>query len=234
MNNNNMEYCETLLERSLNGEREALKELMSIAGAGDAKAQYYLALYYEKTRGKDDSDCQYWIKKAVGNGYEAAKSYVIKEELVTTLDVNATKSKEDSLLKLFFMRFSFMGRTGQFEYFICLILLFALDVIIALKIEDSAIQNLLFLVVNWFFLSQTARRFHDFGESGWWALLPFSWIWALFQSTENVNDSNNSSNEISSMTEQDTKNRLNQIAFSADKWDGSADSLPIMEEETEN
>lgn len=58
-----MEYYEKLLNESLYGNDDALADLKFEAGAGNTEAQYYLALFYERTGGKHDPDYLYWIDK---------------------------------------------------------------------------------------------------------------------------------------------------------------------------
>ena len=67
--NKKLGYNERLMEESLRGNDYALDELMSNAGAGSAEAQYYLALFYERTGGIHDPDYSYWIEKSKKNGY---------------------------------------------------------------------------------------------------------------------------------------------------------------------
>lgn len=173
-----MDYNENLMREALNGKQGSFNELKSNADAGDAEAQFFIALYYEKTGGINNPDCQYWMKKAFDNGYQGAEEYLHEEQI----EENSGCSDDEVhyFLKSFFMRFSFVGRIGRREYIISVVILFAAVFLIG-KIENSSVQAFLNLAVDWFFLSQTARRFHDFGESGWWALVPvISWIWALF------------------------------------------------------
>ena len=93
-----MGYNENLLNKAIVGDKNAFKELQSNAGSGDAEAQYYLAQYYV-SRKNGESDYQYWLKKAVENGYVAtnndlaALNLIEKEESVSSM-TNGSKSSE--------------------------------------------------------------------------------------------------------------------------------------------
>lgn len=65
-----MEYNEQLMNESLQGNRNSLKELKYYAGAGDCEAQYFLAMYYAKSCGHLHApDYHYWLEKSKNNGY---------------------------------------------------------------------------------------------------------------------------------------------------------------------
>ena len=73
-----------------------------------------------------------------------------------------------------------MGRIGRVEYIISLIVFFVLASLID-RSWNSSVQSFAQLTLDLFFFSQAARRFHDFGKSGGWVLVPIiSWIWAIF------------------------------------------------------
>lgn len=64
-------YNERLMNESLKGDDEALKELKLYAGSGDCEAQYFIALYYARSCGHlHDPDYHYWQEKSKENGYE--------------------------------------------------------------------------------------------------------------------------------------------------------------------
>lgn len=162
------------------------------------------------------------MKKSLKNGYQIAEKNIHKEQIEKEPISSGEEDKD--YLKIFLMKFSFMGKIGRGEYIISFAILFATVFLIG-KIDNPSAQGFLNLVANWFFLSQTARRFHDFGESGWWALIPvISWIWALFPKSINLEDVK--MKEISKLTEQEANDELNRIGFNPTQWDGSSDSLP--------
>lgn len=39
-------------------------------------------------------------------------------------------------------------------------------------------------LVVWFLLAQGAKRCHDRGNSGWWQLIPFYYLWMFFADGE--------------------------------------------------
>lgn len=72
MSNSQPGYYERLLDESLHGNKYSLKELKFMAGAGEAAAQYYLALYYEQTSKatlKENGNYVWWIGKAAKANY---------------------------------------------------------------------------------------------------------------------------------------------------------------------
>ena len=219
-----MEYYEKLLNKALNNDKSSIKELQSSAGSGVAEAQYYLAMYYGNTQGNDNPDCQYWMKKAVGNGYKSAEGFVVKEEKVGPVKFDDSGAEENNSWGSIFKKFSFMGRIGRKEYIIS-ILIYLLLCFVVFQLSEPKLQMILRLLLDWFILSQAARRFHDFGESGWWVLVPvISWIWAIFP--KSTSEEITTTDEISAMTEEETKDRINSLNFDPTRWDGSADSLP--------
>lgn len=161
------------------------------------------------------------MKKSLKNGYQIAEKNIHKEQIEK--EPISSDEEDKDYLKIFLMKFSFMGKIGRGEYIISFAILFATVFLIGI-IDNPSAQGFLNLVVNWFFLSQTARRFHDFGESGWWALVPVTWIWALFPKSINLEDVK--MKEISKLTEQEANDELNRIGFNPTQWDGSSDSLP--------
>jgi hypothetical protein len=65
-----MEMNERLMNESLHGNDDSLKELKFYAGSGDCEAQYFLAMYYAKSCGHlHDPDYWYWLEKSKENGY---------------------------------------------------------------------------------------------------------------------------------------------------------------------
>lgn len=71
-----MTYYEKLQEDAMTGNRDAINELESRAGAGDNEAQYYLAYYYATRKKCDTSLFDYWIEKAAKNGNNNARKYL--------------------------------------------------------------------------------------------------------------------------------------------------------------
>lgn len=70
-----MKQYEELMEKALCDSKDAFEELLSNAGGGNAEAQYYLALYYQEVAKSDliqETNYQYWMQKAINNGYDEA------------------------------------------------------------------------------------------------------------------------------------------------------------------
>ncbi|MBC7425959.1 MAG: DUF805 domain-containing protein [Bacteroidia bacterium] len=89
--------------------------------------------------------------------------------------------------------FSFNGRARKKEYFLSVVIFLVLvyggsyfiDVITNsitgknFSEKSSAmewLEVLILIIAYWFMLSQSTRRCHDIGRSGWWCLLPFYWL----------------------------------------------------------
>lgn len=102
-----MEYNERLMNEALHGDKYSFKELYSNAGSGSAVAQYYLAMYYAKANGGEhDPDYQYWMEKAVKNGYVPGVGEVhnlTDEQLEAIENMKASNIARDfwGIMKLF-------------------------------------------------------------------------------------------------------------------------------------
>lgn len=173
-------YNERLMQEALKGSKSSYKELLSNAGSGNAEAQYYLALYYKEVKGSGpDSDYAYWMNKSKDNGYVAAQNRTIPEPTTEIKELEPKIESNESLKKLL-MSFSFSGRINRKEYIIsivCSVLLY----LFSLKVGNDIVITIIHIVVDWFWLSQGARRLHDFGASGWYILIPvLSWIYIIF------------------------------------------------------
>jgi uncharacterized membrane protein YhaH (DUF805 family) len=97
---------------------------------------------------------------------------------------------------MFLSAFSFKGRIQRLEYAISIFVFFVsnnfLNKIIknnlnALNYGDydvplmgSLIIIFAYFISWWFIFAQGAKREHDLGNSGWWQLLPFRFIWLIF------------------------------------------------------
>lgn len=77
-------YFERMANEALNGNKDSFKELYRSSGAGNAEAQYYLAIYYKSKN--NINEYRYWIDKAASYGHEEAiklnvRDNVHKEEI---------------------------------------------------------------------------------------------------------------------------------------------------------
>lgn len=178
-----MDNYEHLMHEALEGKKSAFKDLYSYAGSGNAEAQYYLAIYYAKKNGSEqDEDCQYWMKKAAENGYDAAKNNIKPDMAFEKSEETEGRPDEGSnaSLKILLMKFSFMGRINRTEYIISILIAIILIFVVTL-VEDPIIRRILELAIDVFWWSQCVRRLHDFGASGWYVLIPVvSWVFAAF------------------------------------------------------
>ena len=80
--------------------------------------------------------------------------------------------------------FSFNGRIRRTEFGISYLIyiVFYLIVLYVGKAEPSAAFIFLgFIPLIWFLWAQGAKRCHDLGNSGWWQLIPFYFLWLIFQ-----------------------------------------------------
>ena len=80
--------------------------------------------------------------------------------------------------------FSFNGRIRRTEYGISFIIYAICYVVIRVTSEgaNGAKIGLLGVIpMLWFIWSQGAKRCHDIGKSGWRQIIPFYFLWLLFQ-----------------------------------------------------
>ena len=165
---------------SSNGNKNAVKELYSYAGSGNAEAQYYLALYYKESKGSG-ADYAYWMKKAKDNGYEAAQNCAIPEPAYVESEETKDNTESNASLKKVLERVSFTGRANRTEYLISIIVSIILLITIVPRNDEPVAKSILILLIDYFWYSQCVRRLHDFGASGWYVLIPIiSWIFAAF------------------------------------------------------
>jgi len=85
--------------------------------------------------------------------------------------------------------FSFKGRIRRTEFGISYIIYTLIAVIaqLLLETEDSfsiIFAFLLYILLLWFFIAQSAKRCHDRDNSGWYQIIPFYIFWLLFAESD--------------------------------------------------
>ena len=84
--------------------------------------------------------------------------------------------------------FSFNGRIRRLEYGISLIIYFTGFVIIDSN-QDNKFIGFVIIPLFWFLLSQGTKRCHDRNHSGWYQIIPFYFLWMIFdEGTTGSND----------------------------------------------
>lgn len=82
--------------------------------------------------------------------------------------------------------FSFEGRIRRTEYGISLIIYVIAATFMSLITESTnsgggSLLFLLYIPMLWFFWAQGAKRCHDIDRNGWNQIIPFYFLWLIFQ-----------------------------------------------------
>lgn len=116
-----------------------------------------------------------------------------KSEII--INTNLSKASEDGSQpnKMFSSPFSFEGRIRRTEYGISFIIYIFYYTLINAIFNSSSILFIAFIPDFWFLWAQGAKRCHDRGNSGWYQIIPFYFLWMLFaEGDANKNEYGNS------------------------------------------
>lgn len=113
------------------------------------------------------------------------------DETLMLQSVEMANSQSDSSFEetksnkgMFLHPFSFSGRIRRLEYgisyIIAFVYFFILGYISAGEPGTEGVILLLQIPAYWFIWAQGAKRCHDLGNSGWWQIIPFYFLWMLF------------------------------------------------------
>ena len=82
--------------------------------------------------------------------------------------------------------FSFNGRIRRLEYGISYIMFWIIYGLLSIVVDqdEDSIYNIFGLgavPLVWFFWAQGAKRCHDLGNNGWYQIIPFYFLFLIFQ-----------------------------------------------------
>lgn len=86
--------------------------------------------------------------------------------------------------------FSFEGRIRRLEYgisYLAYCVVAVLINVVTLNVQSGAggasgaLVAVLYIPMIWILLAQGAKRCHDLGKNGWWQIIPFYFLWMIFQ-----------------------------------------------------
>ena len=88
--------------------------------------------------------------------------------------------------RMFRRPFSFKGRIRRLEFGLSFLiyqvyLILASPFLLFESIETIILSLILLTPIAWFIAAQGAKRCHDYENSGWWQLVPFYFLWMLFE-----------------------------------------------------
>lgn len=90
---------------------------------------------------------------------------------------------ETSSPSMFSAVFSFSGRIRRLEYGLSYVIYLVISSVLdaANVSTEPSFLTLGYIPLIWFLLAQGSKRCHDLGKNGWWQLVPFYFLWMIFQ-----------------------------------------------------
>lgn len=77
--------------------------------------------------------------------------------------------------------FSFEGRIRRLEFGLTWLIYWAILVFVQVVGEVAPLAFLILLPSIWIMLAQGCKRCHDLGKSGFWQIIPFYFLFMIFQ-----------------------------------------------------
>jgi uncharacterized membrane protein YhaH (DUF805 family) len=114
---------------------------------------------------------------------EENKESVEPDEKTVEVSNNNESQGRPTKKGMFSSPFSFDGRIRRTEFGISLIIYVIVATFVNAIVESGEVPiiGLAYIPMLWFLWAQGAKRCHDVGNNGWWQIIPFYFLWLLFQ-----------------------------------------------------
>ncbi len=137
----------------------------------------------------NNSSCEMYLKKGISLKKTSEVSSSTSDNLVLTTPTTPPSNdpKQPCSKGMFQHVFSFEGRIRRLEFGLTFLiyLLYSLPMNVLSEGDISAgfalIWLMLLIPVMWALFAQGTKRCHDIGVKGWWQLVPFFYLWMIFQ-----------------------------------------------------
>lgn len=169
----------------------------SISATHSSPASLYKEEETDKSNQSDDIDSFDIFDIEEDTDYADEEVEGMEEEVSYDESKNHQNTSNKPLETTMFARpFSFTGRIRRTEYWFTLFIILVIIIFIASIFEIGSLisdqERLTFSILSiplyWFFFAQRTKRCHDLGNSGWYQLIPFYFIWMLFAEGESGNN----------------------------------------------